>query len=128
MIDFIEEFWPVAMFFIIAGISYARNAAAIKRRAEEVEQEQPEVLGDEFPPIEPIEEIFTMQQPVEPVQKPKPQQRPSAHRPVTPSAASARPATAPAEAPKKESQYAIKSKSDAKRAIIYSEIFNRKYN
>ena len=33
-----------------------------------------------------------------------------------------------AEAPKKESQYAIKSKSDAKRAIIYSEIFNRKYN
>lgn len=30
-------------------------------------------------------------------------------------------------ASKKES-FAIKSKSDAKRAIIYSEIFNRKYN
>jgi outer membrane biosynthesis protein TonB len=126
MIDFIEEFWPVAMFFIIAGISYARNAAAIKRRAEEVEQEQPEVLGDEFPPIEPFEEIFTVQQPVEPVQKPKPKplKREAIHRPQ----AHVRPEAAPAEAPKKESQYAIKSKSDAKRAIIYSEIFNRKYN
>lgn len=124
MIDFIEEFWPVAMFFIIAGISYARNAAAIKRRAEEVEQEQPEVLGDEFPPLEPFEEIFTVQQPVEPVQKPKPLKREAIHRPQ----AHVRPEAAPAEAPKKESQYAIKNKSDAKRAIIYSEIFNRKYN
>ena len=47
--DFLEEFWPVAIFFVIMGISYARNAAKIKREAS---QAPPEVFSEEFPQID----------------------------------------------------------------------------
>lgn len=89
------------------------------------------VMGEAFPTIEPVEEEepFVVEQPRPRKRKnsapaPRPVQKASA----APSAAVA-PSPAPKEAPAAQKErFAIKTKSDAKRAIIYSEIFNRKYN
>ena len=85
------------------------------------EQQSAEV----FPPIEPLipeEEEMPEQQP-RPAPA-KPAKRPVQQKPVTPA-----PVEAAKEEPAKKERpsYGIKSKSDAKRAIIYSEIFKRKY-
>ena len=55
--NFLEEFWPVAFFFVIMGISYARNAAKIKREAS---QTPPEVFSEEFPQIETPENLWDL--------------------------------------------------------------------
>lgn len=89
------------------------------------------VMGEAFPTIEPVEEeeSFVVEQPRPRKRKnsapaPRPVQKAS----VAPSAAVTQ-SPAPKEAPAAQKErFAIKTKSDAKRAIIYSEIFNRKYN
>lgn len=89
------------------------------------------VMGEAFPTIEPVEEEepFIVEQPRPRKRKnsapaPRPVQKAS----VAPSAAVVEPLTANEAPAAKKERFAIKTKSDAKRAIIYSEIFNRKYN
>lgn len=82
------------------------------------------VMGEVFPTVEILEP-----EPVVPVQQKK--KKPSAAKPKAQPKTTARtaekaPETA-AAAPARENDYAIKNKSDAKRAIIYSEIFGKKY-
>ncbi|MBQ2787684.1 MAG: hypothetical protein IJF00_06990 [Bacteroidaceae bacterium] len=128
--NFLEEFWPVAFFFVIMGISYARNAAKIKREAS---QTPPEVLSEEFPQIdtqEYLEESPQMQQNFfESLGKQKSEQKRHNKKPAQPSRRSVEntPPPAPQEEERKERLISMKNKSEAKRAFIYSEIFNRKY-
>ena len=90
------------------------------------EQGPHQAMPEAFPTIEilprPAEE--PVPKPAARVQKP----RPETHKPV---AQGLQETAAPApkqQTEKPSGRYAIKSKSDAKRAIIYHEIFNRKYN
>ncbi len=90
------------------------------------------VMGEPFPTVEPWEmepQPFTEQHPVTPKSKGKSRKKKPAQPPfsVPPVKTAVPPADEDVSASKKES-FAIKTKSDAKRAIIYSEIFNRKYN
>ncbi|MBQ8365183.1 MAG: hypothetical protein IJX41_04800 [Bacteroidaceae bacterium] len=90
------------------------------------------VMGEPFPTVEPWEmepQPFTEQHPVTPKSKGKSRKKKSVQATIIapPVDTAAQPANEDVSASKKES-FAIKTKSDAKRAIIYSEIFNRKYN
>lgn len=90
------------------------------------------VMGEPFPTVEPWEmepQPFTEQHPVTPKSKGKSRKKKSVQATIIapPVDTAAQPVEEDTAASKKES-FAIKSKSDAKRAIIYSEIFNRKYN
>lgn len=86
------------------------------------EQQSAEV----FPPIEPLilEEEEVVPQPL-----PKPSPAKTVRKPVQQKPMAPAPVEAAKEEPAKKERpsYGIKSKSDAKRAIIYSEIFKRKY-
>ncbi len=135
--DFIEEFWPVAFFFALMGISYVRNAAKIKKEA----SQRPQVeLTDEFPAIEPEETPegsfeekggslfdFLKQLGNNRQQEQQNVRKKSTHREVSSKKNSARPALPPEEEKRKEGRISMKNKSEAKKAFIYSEIFNRKY-
>lgn len=90
------------------------------------------VMGEPFPTVEPWEmepQPFTEQHPVTPKSKGKSRKKKSVQATIIapPVDTAAQPVEEDTAASKKES-FAIKTKSDAKRAIIYSEIFNRKYN
>lgn len=83
------------------------------------------IMGDAFPAIEVVDERE------QPAPRPKQKTTKKAHasyKPAAPIAAAADEPVVQEPAPEKKNHFAIKSKSDAKRAIIYSEIFNRKYN
>lgn len=129
--NFLEEFWPVAFFFVIMGISYARNAAKIKREAS---QTPPEVLSEEFPQIDTPENFEEAPQRTqnffEVFGKQKSEQKRQNRKPAQPSRKSTENTPTPAplnEEKQKERLVSMKKKSEAKRAFIYSEIFNRKY-
>ena len=129
--NFLEEFWPVALFFVIMGISYARNAAKIKREAS---QTPPEVLSEEFPQIDTPENFEEAPQRTqnffEVFGKQKSEQKRQNRKPSQPSRKSTENTPTPAplhEEKQKERLVSMKNKSEAKRAFIYSEIFNRKY-
>lgn len=117
---------------LVAGVVYVISALRHMPTSETGESKLPRgIMGEAFPTIELVEE----DEPIV-VEQPRPRKRKNrapAPRPVqTASAASSAavtpsPAAKEAPAPQKE-RFAIKTKSDAKRAIIYSEIFNRKYN
>lgn len=121
-----------ALFMVLlAGVVYVVSAMRKLSSTETEGGRLPRgVMGEAFPAIEPVED-----EPIV-VEQPRPRKRKNrapAPRPVqTASAASSAavtpsPAAKEAPAPQKE-RFAIKTKSDAKKAIIYSEIFNRKYN
>ena len=129
--NFLEEFWPVAFFFVIMGISYARNAAKIKREAS---QTPPEVLSEEFPQIDTPENFEEAPQRTqnffEVFGKQKSEQKRQNRKSAQPSRKSTENTPTPAplnEEKQKERLVSMKNKSEAKRAFIYSEIFNRKY-
>ena len=129
--NFLEEFWPVALFFVIMGISYARNAAKIKREAS---QTPPEVFSEEFPQIDTPENFEEAPQRTqnffEVFGKQKSEQKRQNRKPAQPSRKSTENTHTPAplhEEKQKERLVSMKNKSEAKRAFIYSEIFNRKY-
>lgn len=132
MMSFIEEFWPVAFVFVIMGVSYARNSAKAKREAG---QEPDEVLTEQFPAIDSQEEYENVPDEVGRsflglfAPKKKVKEAPQRKRPATSAAAPEKktPPPAPAEEKKKEGRISMKNKSEAKKAFIYSEIFNRKY-
>ena len=90
------------------------------------------VMGEPFPTVEPYKmepQPFTEQHPVTPKSKGKSRKKKSVQATIIapPVDTAPQPVEEDTAASKKEG-FAIKSKSDAKRAIIYSEIFNRKYN
>lgn len=90
-----------------------------------------EVAGEVFPSVEPLEPVAGPSAPAKKPRKGVEQQKP-AHRSASPSpAVQGQPTGTNEPAPAgnaKKGRFAIKDKSDAKKAIIYSEIFNRKYN
>lgn len=117
---------------LLVGVAYVVSAIRHMTPSETGGNKLPRgVMGEAFPAIEPVEEEepFVVEQPRPRKRKnsapaPRPVQKAS----VAPSAA-VEPSPAPKEAPAAQKErFAIKTKSDAKRAIIYSEIFNRKYN
>lgn len=90
------------------------------------------IVGEPFPAVEPLGE-----EPVAVEQSAKVEQLLTAlqgakRQPAPKRVSKAQRVTATLETPveeeKKENPYALKDKSDIKKAIIYSEIFNRKYN
>ena len=89
------------------------------------------VAGEVFPSVEPLEPVAEPSASAKKPRKGVEQQKP-AHRSASPSPAvqgEVSGANEPAPAGNaKKGRFAIKDKSDAKRAVIYSEIFNRKYN
>lgn len=117
---------------LLVGVAYVVSAIRHMTPSETGGNKLPRgVMGEAFPTIEPVEEEESFV-----VERPRPRKRKNsapAPRPVqkasvAPSAA-VTPSPAPKEAPAAQKErFAIKTKSDAKRAIIYSEIFNRKYN
>lgn len=135
MMSFIEEFWPVAFVFVIMGVSYARNAAKARKEAE---QAPDEVLTEQFPTIDSAEEyenvpdevgrsfldIFTPKKSVQ--ETPQRKRKRTAHSDNAPKK-TATPPPAPVEEKQKEDRISMKNRSEAKKAFIYSEIFNRKY-
>lgn len=117
---------------LLVGVVYVVSAIRHMTPSETGGNKLPRgVMGEAFPTIEPVEEEepFVVEQPRPRKRKnsapaPRPVQKAS----VAPSATVAQ-SPAPKEAPAAQKErFAIKTKSDAKRAIIYSEIFNRKYN
>lgn len=87
-------------------------------------------VGEPFPSIEPLEEFPMVVEPAAEQflsnlqakkKQPAPKRASKAQR-MTAAVAT------PVEEVKKENPYALKDKSDIKKAIIYSEIFNKKYN
>lgn len=128
MSEILSDFLPlilvvgVVVFKLVAG---ARSASAQNNDAPDDEQgevvEKP-FIGENFPTIEIVPEP---RKPKKEQQKPRKRQKEIKQKPVAP--------VAPVDAveehssvPAKE-RIRIKTKSDAKRAIIYSEIFNKKY-
>lgn len=117
---------------LLVGVAYVVSAIRHMTPSETGGNKLPRgVMGEAFPTIEPVEEKEPFV-----VERPRPRKRKNsapAPRPVqkasvAPSAAVTQ-SPAPKEAPAAQKErFAIKTKSDAKRAIIYSEIFNRKYN
>lgn len=115
---------------LLVGVAYVVSAIRHMTPSETGGNKLPRgVMGEAFPAIEPVEEPFVVEQPRPRKRKNSaPALRPVQKASVAPSAAVA-PSPAPKEAPAApKERFAIKTKSDAKRAIIYSEIFNRKYN
>ena len=115
---------------LLVGVAYVVSAIRHMTPSETGGNKLPRgVMGEAFPTIEPVEEPFVVEQPRPRKRKnsapaPRPVQKAS----VAPSAA-VTPSPDPKEAPAAQKErFAIKTKSEAKRAIIYSEIFNRKYN
>lgn len=90
------------------------------------------VMGEAFPTVETYKmepQPFTTQRDGRSKSKGQSRKKKSVQATIIapPVDTAAQPVEEDTAASKKES-FAIKSKSDAKRAIIYSEIFNRKYN
>lgn len=88
-------------------------------------------VGEAFPTIvvyeEPGEPVMKVEPVVTRAQAARRQPQPvSKHE--TMSKRDVKPVEAPVVEEKSENLYALKDKSDIKKAIIYSEIFNRKYN
>ncbi|MBO5263840.1 MAG: hypothetical protein J6B18_06260 [Bacteroidaceae bacterium] len=88
-------------------------------------------VGEAFPTIvvyeEPGEPVMKVEPVVTRAQAARRQPQPVSKR-ETMSKRDVKPVEAPVVEEKSENQYALKDKSDIKKAIIYSEIFNRKYN
>lgn len=116
---------------LLVGVAYVVSAIRHMTPSETGGNKLPRgVMGEAFPTIEPVEEKEPLSWSGRAPERGKTVCR--LHAPckasVAPSAAVA-PSPAPKEAPAAQKErFAIKTKSDAKRAIIYSEIFNRKYN
>ena len=126
MEDFLKEIWPVAIFLAISVISGIRNASKTSERKQDAQQPQPHTLDENFPEVEILESpIAYSSATVAP--------RPSSEKRRTGKGnVSAANVTKPAESPappaaERGAKIAFKGKSDAKKAFIYSEIFNRKY-
>ena len=106
---------------LLVGVAYVVSAIRHMTPSETGGNKLPRgVMGEAFPTIEPVEEKepFVVEQP-----------RPRKRKNSAPAPRPVQKASAPKEAPAAQKErFAIKTKSDAKRAIIYSEIFNRKYN
>lgn len=122
----------ILLTLLLVGVAYVVSAIRHMTPSETGGNKLPRgVMGEAFPTIEPVEE----EEPFV-VEQPRPQERKKtapASRSVRKTSAAPSAAVAPSPAPKEapaaqKERFAIKTKSDAKRAIIYSEIFNRKYN
>lgn len=118
----------IIIYIVLAAIVFVVHLMRKLSADDTMPQEQAprQAMPEAFPTIE------ILPRPTEePVQKPAARvhkSRPETHKPV---AQGLQEAAAPApkqQTEKQRGRYAIKSKSDAKRAIIYHEIFNRKYN
>lgn len=116
-----EELIAVA----VVAVVYIIRLMSKLSSTEATEDKQPRgALGEVFPMLEAL-----AQEPVEHPQKQKStkkQVRTTA--PVVEKASMSRPSVTEPVAVDKKERFTIKGKSDAKKAIIYSEIFNRKYN
>lgn len=121
---------------LIAAVVYVVSVMRKLSSTETSDNKLPRgIMGDDFPTIEPMEEDepFVMEQP-----QPKNNKKAVQELFTNMSASAAKKATATTSATvaepfddapiAKKEHFAIKTKSDAKKAIIYSEIFNRKYN
>ncbi len=106
-----------AMIFSVV-VQYAKN----KKKPETTSPK--EVLEDIFPEIKDFEE--EMPEDVQPVQKPV---TPLPKKPVRvkKSPEVVKPTPSPVSKPKESKRIRLDDRKEAKRAFIYSEIFNRKY-
>ena len=123
MEDFIKEYWPMAVVFVAMIASSARSVA--KNKNTTPQSPSPEVLSEEFPAVE----LQDAEQPAAAaVKTAKPARKPfSADKTVQkPVVNVAQPAGAASEG-KSGPKITIKGKNEAKKAFLYSEIFNRKY-
>ncbi len=123
MEDLLKEFWPVALFFVISIISYVRNDAKMKQGKE---TSQPHTLDENFPEVELVEPSLT--NPADVVGS----LRLSGKKRTNKESASAKMPANTAETSETSTsgrgvKVALKDRSDAKKAFIYSEILNRKY-
>ena len=126
MEDFLKEIWPVAIFLAISVISGIRNASKTSERKQDAQQPRPHTLDENFPEVEILEPPFMHS--TETVKPRKPSGNVRADKGNVSAANVAKPAEAPATpAAERGAKVAFKGKSDAKKAFIYSEIFNRKY-
>ena len=111
---------------VIKLVSGAKSASAQNNDAPDDEQgevvEKP-FIGENFPTIEIVPEP---RKPKKEQQKPRKWQKEIKQKPVVPVAPVNAIEEEHSSVPAKE-RIRIKTKSDAKRAIIYSEIFNKKY-
>lgn len=109
---------------VLIAVAYIFNLMRKLSSTETEESELPRgAMGEPFPVLEP--ERVTRHKPKKTQRAKEPNRQVQKPEPVTLVNEPATEETMPAD--KKES-FAIKNKSEAKRAIIYYEIFNRKYN
>lgn len=112
----------VQILIFVGAMIFSVVIQTTKKKKQETTSPQ-EVLEDVFPDLTELQEVVpTDAQPVRKPVSPSPRKpfktkiKSEANKPATPSAL-----------PKKQSKVHLNSKEEARRAFIYSEIFNRKY-
>ena len=126
MEDLLKEFWPIVLFFIVAIFSYVRNDAKIKSRQPKRNHHQPELIMEEFPPVE-LTDMTHSQYTV--AKKPR-----AAYKNKTANGFAKQndgkckqKSDVALVSEKKGVKSMLKNKSEMKKALVYSEIINRKY-
>ncbi len=123
MEEFIKEFWPVAFVLVAMFVSFLRNSLKVKEYVPET------------PPTDTLSEEFPMVEIMEPqrIDAVPDISRRSAARSVAPRKKSEQSHKPLSKQPSQQAEkprvpkITMRGKSEAKRAFIYSEIFNRKY-
>lgn len=113
-----EDFLPIVAFIIVMIISVVRNIAKTANKAEGGKQPA-RTFGEVFPQMEILQPEI-----------PEPKTLTTPARKKVSTVADVSVGTTPENnaSEKRGCKVAINSKSDAKKAFIYSEIFNKKYN
>lgn len=123
------------LFFVIAAFVYSMFHVVKSLSSTDADVDGKPVAGEVFPTIEIFNEEATMEAPQQPVVQQTvvrraatvPKQRPVERVLSKISHSKAQPQERAEEQPQATERIRLSGKSDAKRAFIYSEIFNRKY-
>lgn len=114
-----EEFLPILIFIIIMIVSFVRNIAKNAGNTERRRRQPAGSFGEAFPQME-----------ILPPEIPEPKKQTTRTKKVMSATVkdSAENTTENIANDKRGCKVALNCKSDAKKAFIYSEIFNKKYN
>lgn len=114
------DFIQVIIFIVIIAVAIVQQIRKASK-AEKVTSPR-EVLADMFPPIEEEEILVTPAPAARKPQSPRRQNQPTSNAPKQ-----AGPTQRPVKKKPESPAIKLSSKEEARRAFIYSEIFNRKY-
>lgn len=127
MKDLVIEFWPVLVFVAAAVVSYVRNEGKSKKLLQESSRQSGDIPEDEWSDAESYDVPADFSRPFSNGEKRSGKTSGTRNKRVTVSSLADDKEYNGFSDDDRKIKTAVKNRSEAKKAIIYSEIFNKKY-